>query len=63
MSFQLFFIFLLVLNYVFSSILSGVLIFLQETDEQKRHKIASELLQTEKAYVSRLDLLDGVHSS
>lgn len=32
----------------------------QETDEQKRHKIASELLQTEKAYVSRLDLLDRV---
>uniref|UniRef100_A0A8D0KWB4 Uncharacterized protein n=1 Tax=Strix occidentalis caurina TaxID=311401 RepID=A0A8D0KWB4_STROC len=35
----------------------------KETDEQKRHKIASELLQTEKAYVSRLDLLDGVHFS
>ncbi|OXB58444.1 hypothetical protein ASZ78_012882 [Callipepla squamata] len=30
----------------------------KETDEQKRHKIASELLQTEKAYVSRLNLLD-----
>uniref|UniRef100_A0A8B9F8Q8 FYVE, RhoGEF and PH domain containing 4 n=1 Tax=Amazona collaria TaxID=241587 RepID=A0A8B9F8Q8_9PSIT len=35
----------------------------KETDEQKRHKIASELLQTEKAYVSRLDLLDGVFYS
>ncbi|RLW01784.1 hypothetical protein DV515_00007797 [Chloebia gouldiae] len=35
----------------------------QETDEQKRHKIANELLQTEKAYVSRLDLLDGVFYS
>ncbi|KAM6383750.1 FYVE, RhoGEF and PH domain-containing protein 4 isoform 1-T1 [Alca torda] len=36
---------------------------IKETDEQKRHKIASELLQTEKAYVSRLDLLDGVFYS
>uniref|UniRef100_A0A8C3QIK9 FYVE, RhoGEF and PH domain containing 4 n=1 Tax=Cyanoderma ruficeps TaxID=181631 RepID=A0A8C3QIK9_9PASS len=35
----------------------------KETDEQKRHKIANELLQTEKAYVSRLDLLDGVFYS
>ncbi|XP_054686997.1 FYVE, RhoGEF and PH domain-containing protein 4 isoform X5 [Grus americana] len=35
----------------------------KETDEQKRHKIASELLQTEKAYVSRLDLLDRVFYS
>ncbi|XP_019371006.1 PREDICTED: FYVE, RhoGEF and PH domain-containing protein 4 isoform X1 [Gavialis gangeticus] len=30
----------------------------KETDEQKLHKIASELLHTERAYVSRLDLLD-----
>ncbi|XP_030921397.1 histone deacetylase 5, partial [Geospiza fortis] len=36
-----------------------ILIVDWETDEQKRHKIANELLQTEKAYVSRLDLLDG----
>ncbi|KAF2979825.1 hypothetical protein EK904_012849 [Melospiza melodia maxima] len=36
---------------------------IKETDEQKRHKIANELLQTEKAYVSRLDLLDGVFYS
>ncbi|XP_065598717.1 FYVE, RhoGEF and PH domain-containing protein 4 isoform X2 [Cyrtonyx montezumae] len=35
----------------------------KETDEQKRHKIASELLQTEKAYVSRLNLLDQVFYS
>uniref|UniRef100_A0A669P8M2 FYVE, RhoGEF and PH domain containing 4 n=1 Tax=Phasianus colchicus TaxID=9054 RepID=A0A669P8M2_PHACC len=35
----------------------------KETDEQKRHKIASELLQTEKAYVSRLGLLDQVFYS
>lgn len=55
--------FLLLLNDVFFSILRAALIFLQETDEQKRHKIANELLQTEKAYVSRLDLLDGVHFS
>lgn len=55
---------LLLLNCVFfSSILRAAFIFLQETDEQKRHKIANELLQTEKAYVSRLDLLDGVHFS
>uniref|UniRef100_A0A665U0X8 FYVE, RhoGEF and PH domain containing 4a n=1 Tax=Echeneis naucrates TaxID=173247 RepID=A0A665U0X8_ECHNA len=32
--------------------------FLQETNEQKLFKIASELLQTEKAYVARLNLLD-----
>ncbi|XP_064335250.1 FYVE, RhoGEF and PH domain-containing protein 4 isoform X7 [Camelus dromedarius] len=32
----------------------------QETDEQKLHKIANELLLTERAYVSRLDLLDQV---
>ncbi|XP_030399453.1 FYVE, RhoGEF and PH domain-containing protein 4 isoform X2 [Gopherus evgoodei] len=32
----------------------------KETDEQKRHKIADELLHTERAYVSRLDLLDKV---
>uniref|UniRef100_A0A8C8VQM2 FYVE, RhoGEF and PH domain containing 4 n=1 Tax=Pelusios castaneus TaxID=367368 RepID=A0A8C8VQM2_9SAUR len=32
----------------------------KETDEQKRHKIAEELLHTERAYVSRLDLLDKV---
>ncbi|XP_069384237.1 FYVE, RhoGEF and PH domain-containing protein 4a isoform X4 [Paralichthys olivaceus] len=30
----------------------------KETNEQKLFKIASELLQTEKAYVSRLNLLD-----
>ncbi|KGL84061.1 FYVE, RhoGEF and PH domain-containing protein 4 [Tinamus guttatus] len=35
----------------------------KETDEQKRHKIANELLHTEKAYVSRLDLLDRVFYS
>eukprot|EP00069_Balaena_mysticetus_P000331 bmy_14572T0 len=29
-----------------------------ETNEQKLHKIANELLLTERAYVSRLDLLD-----
>lgn len=62
-SFWNIFKFLLLLNYVFISILRAALIFLQETDEQKRHKIANELLQTEKAYVSRLDLLDGVHFS
>uniref|UniRef100_A0A8D1TEB9 FYVE, RhoGEF and PH domain containing 4 n=1 Tax=Sus scrofa TaxID=9823 RepID=A0A8D1TEB9_PIG len=33
---------------------------LNETDEQKLHKIANELLLTERAYVSRLDLLDQV---
>ena len=33
---------------------------LQETNEQKLYKIASELLQTEKAYVTRLNLLDQV---
>uniref|UniRef100_A0A8C4YNJ9 Uncharacterized protein n=1 Tax=Gopherus evgoodei TaxID=1825980 RepID=A0A8C4YNJ9_9SAUR len=33
----------------------------KETDEQKRHKIADELLHTERAYVSRLDLLDKVN--
>lgn len=60
---SLFKILKLLINYVFFSILRAVLIFLQETDEQKRHKIANELLQTEKAYVSRLDLLDGVHFS
>ncbi|XP_020647874.3 FYVE, RhoGEF and PH domain-containing protein 4 isoform X1 [Pogona vitticeps] len=32
----------------------------KETDEQKCYKIASELLQTERAYVSRLALLDQV---
>ncbi|XP_037734543.1 FYVE, RhoGEF and PH domain-containing protein 4 isoform X3 [Chelonia mydas] len=32
----------------------------KETDEEKRHKIADELLHTERAYVSRLDLLDKV---
>lgn len=32
----------------------------KETDEQKRHKIADELLHTERAYVNRLDLLDKV---
>lgn len=38
-----------------------LLLFFQETDEQKLHKIASELLHTERAYVSRLDLLDQVN--
>ncbi|XP_037369952.1 FYVE, RhoGEF and PH domain-containing protein 4 isoform X2 [Talpa occidentalis] len=32
----------------------------KETNEQKLHKIANELLLTERAYVSRLDLLDQV---
>uniref|UniRef100_A0A672PYN6 FYVE, RhoGEF and PH domain-containing protein 4-like n=1 Tax=Sinocyclocheilus grahami TaxID=75366 RepID=A0A672PYN6_SINGR len=32
----------------------------QETNEQKLFKIANELLQTEKAYVARLNLLDKV---
>ncbi|KAL1257029.1 hypothetical protein QQF64_012574 [Cirrhinus molitorella] len=32
----------------------------KETNEQKLYKIASELLQTEKAYVARLNLLDKV---
>ncbi|XP_029417734.1 FYVE, RhoGEF and PH domain-containing protein 4 isoform X3 [Nannospalax galili] len=32
----------------------------KETNEQKLHKIASELLLTERAYVIRLDLLDQV---
>ncbi|XP_035281589.1 FYVE, RhoGEF and PH domain-containing protein 4a isoform X2 [Anguilla anguilla] len=32
----------------------------KETNEQKLYKIASELLQTEKAYVNRLHLLDKV---
>ncbi|XP_067356309.1 FYVE, RhoGEF and PH domain-containing protein 4a isoform X3 [Channa argus] len=32
----------------------------KETNEQKLFKIASELLQTEKAYVARLNLLDEV---
>nr|XP_014348103.1 PREDICTED: FYVE, RhoGEF and PH domain-containing protein 4 isoform X2 [Latimeria chalumnae] len=32
----------------------------KETNEQKLYKIANELLQTEKAYVSRLNLLDQV---
>ncbi|XP_034540915.1 FYVE, RhoGEF and PH domain-containing protein 4a isoform X2 [Notolabrus celidotus] len=32
----------------------------KETNEQKLFKIASELLQTEKAYVTRLNLLDQV---
>ncbi|XP_077196045.1 FYVE, RhoGEF and PH domain-containing protein 4 isoform X1 [Paroedura picta] len=35
----------------------------KETDEQKCYKIASELLHTEKAYVSRLELLDQVFYS
>lgn len=35
----------------------------QETNEQKLFKIASELLQTEKAYVARLNLLDQVRRS
>lgn len=35
----------------------------QETNEQKLFKIASELLQTEKAYVARLNLLDQVRCS
>lgn len=33
---------------------------MKETNEQKLHKIANELLLTERAYVSRLDLLDQV---
>ncbi|XP_064140478.1 FYVE, RhoGEF and PH domain-containing protein 4 isoform X9 [Loxodonta africana] len=33
---------------------------LKETNEQKLHKIANELLLTERAYVNRLDLLDQV---
>ncbi|XP_006902243.1 PREDICTED: FYVE, RhoGEF and PH domain-containing protein 4 [Elephantulus edwardii] len=33
---------------------------LKESNEQKLHKIANELLLTERAYVSRLDLLDQV---
>lgn len=32
----------------------------KETNEQKLHKIATELLLTERAYVSRLNLLDQV---
>ncbi|XP_044535388.1 FYVE, RhoGEF and PH domain-containing protein 4 isoform X2 [Gracilinanus agilis] len=32
----------------------------KETDEQKLHKIATELLFTERAYVNRLDLLDKI---
>ncbi|XP_028813380.1 FYVE, RhoGEF and PH domain-containing protein 4-like isoform X1 [Denticeps clupeoides] len=32
----------------------------KETNDQKLYKIASELLQTEKAYVARLNLLDKV---
>ncbi|VTJ71722.1 Hypothetical predicted protein [Marmota monax] len=32
----------------------------KETNEQKLHKIANELLLTERAYVNRLDLLDQV---
>uniref|UniRef100_A0A9J8DKA5 FYVE, RhoGEF and PH domain containing 4a n=2 Tax=Cyprinus carpio TaxID=7962 RepID=A0A9J8DKA5_CYPCA len=34
--------------------------FKYETNEQKLYKIANELLQTEKAYVARLNLLDKV---
>nr|CAH92449.1 hypothetical protein [Pongo abelii] len=33
---------------------------MKETNEQKLHKIANELLLTERAYVNRLDLLDRV---
>lgn len=32
----------------------------QESNEQKLYKVASELLQTERAYVARLRLLDQV---
>lgn len=32
----------------------------QETNEQKLYKIATELLKTERAYVTRLNLLDQV---
>ncbi|XP_010626810.1 FYVE, RhoGEF and PH domain-containing protein 4 isoform X2 [Fukomys damarensis] len=32
----------------------------KETNEQKLHKIANELLLTERAYINRLDLLDQV---
>uniref|UniRef100_A0A8C1GLX8 FYVE, RhoGEF and PH domain containing 4a n=3 Tax=Cyprinus carpio TaxID=7962 RepID=A0A8C1GLX8_CYPCA len=35
----------------------------KETNEQKLYKIANELLQTEKAYVARLNLLDKVFYS
>ncbi|CAG5958514.1 unnamed protein product [Menidia menidia] len=35
----------------------------KETNEQKLFKIASELLHTEKAYVTRLNLLDQVRNS
>uniref|UniRef100_A0A7N4NU86 FYVE, RhoGEF and PH domain containing 4 n=1 Tax=Sarcophilus harrisii TaxID=9305 RepID=A0A7N4NU86_SARHA len=33
---------------------------IKETNEQKLHKIATELLLTERAYVNRLDLLDKI---
>ncbi|XP_058139011.1 FYVE, RhoGEF and PH domain-containing protein 4 isoform X2 [Dasypus novemcinctus] len=36
---------------------------LKETNEEKLHKIVNELLLTERAYVSRLDLLDQVFYS
>lgn len=32
----------------------------EETTEQRLHQIATELLQTERAYVARLHLLDQV---
>ncbi|XP_075712042.1 FYVE, RhoGEF and PH domain-containing protein 4 isoform X2 [Rhinoderma darwinii] len=35
----------------------------KETNEQKLHNIANELLQTERAYVSRLELLQTFHEA
>lgn len=46
---------------IHSNVPSGF--FFQETNEQKLFKIASELLHTEKAYVTRLNLLDQVRNS
>uniref|UniRef100_A0A672ZTR3 FYVE, RhoGEF and PH domain containing 4a n=1 Tax=Sphaeramia orbicularis TaxID=375764 RepID=A0A672ZTR3_9TELE len=43
-----------------NKLISPYFVFSQETNEQKLFKIASELLQTEKAYVARLNLLDQV---
>ncbi|KAM4748688.1 FYVE, RhoGEF and PH domain-containing protein 4-like [Rhinophrynus dorsalis] len=36
---------------------------IKETNEQKLHNIANELLQTERAYVSRLELLQTFHNA
>ncbi|KAI1882086.1 hypothetical protein AGOR_G00247070 [Albula goreensis] len=38
----------------------AIILDIQETNEQELYKIASELLQTEQAYVARLHLLDQV---